>query len=169
MIATNPEEQITALVSMLEDDLPAYLDAIDAEYGDAIVLDDLARVYFAPMERYDKLPAAVVAADLTQYPDEYRSDTIRQQILQIQVHIETNERLTIGGRELIPQEVVAIRLYRTMTAIHQMILANPKLEVSGTQYASYTLISEIAYSAFGEYDRGAFRFAVMALLVHIED
>jgi hypothetical protein len=140
-----------ALRAMLTGDLPDYLAAIDGEIDDGINLRRLARIYTAPLMTYDALPCAVILARETRYPDEFRSDDIRVHGLQIQVYEQSIE--VLDG--LLPSEVVAERVERTMVGIHRMIIANKTLTVSGTEYADHVLIEEIMYSDFEPLESGA--------------
>ncbi|MBT4498063.1 MAG: hypothetical protein HOC74_10100 [Gemmatimonadetes bacterium] len=158
----NPRYARVALESMMTNDLPAFLAAIDTEIDDGITLEPIARYYEAPLADYDTFPAALILSESTQYPDEDRSDDIRFHEIQLQVFIYSIEK--ING--LLPGEIANERLERTMTAIDQMIEANSTLLVSGTHNADICLQQNVAYSDFTPREGGVLRAALMNLEVY---
>lgn len=157
----NPEIAVEAIITILTASLPAQLDAIDTAMNDGITLDDIAHFYRAPLWAYDTLPACVVMAQRTVYPDLFRPDVIRQHVLELQVYLECHE----ASSTKLPQEILTARLERTMKGIHTVILANPTLDVSGTSKADHTLIQGVEYSNLvPRGDDGVFRGARMTLL-----
>jgi len=155
----NPHYAREALRTMLTDDLPALLDAIDTEMADGIILHDLTHIYMGALQAFDTLPVACILTRGTQYPDLERSDDIRYHQLQLQVYEQSIEM--VGT--MLPAEVVSERLERTMTAVHTMIQANQTLLVAGTHNADMTIIEEIQYSDFGGDEAAMFRGVLMNL------
>ena len=158
----NPEVAIDAVISILAAGLPAALDAIDTAMADGITLRDLVRYYRAPLQDYDALPSCVVMCASTDYPDFYRREAVREHQLQLQVYEESHD----ATATLMPQEVLAARLSRTMKAIDTVLAANPTLTVSSVQKADHSLVTGVQYSNFVDREgRGVFRGALMTIRV----
>jgi len=162
----NPEDAINGVISVLGASLPAKLDTLDTAYTDAVVLDDIAAYYRAPQERYEAYPCAIFVARRSYRPDEFRNENIWWIEIEGQVYIVGNE--TLAGYQsvtLLPQELVTVRLQRTMRGIQEVLEANSHLPISGTHYADHTLVDSVEYSDFAPAEGGFLRGARMLIQV----
>lgn len=157
----NPEWAISGVISILQSQLPTKLDALDAKHADGITLRDVVKYYRAPLATFDALPAVVVLSTDTEYIDEYRNNELRSHNLRLEVYEESHEYLN----DLLPQEVLAARLSRTVTGIHRVLVENEQLIVDAVARACHVLIEGIEYSDFVPVERGVFRGALMNLRV----
>lgn len=157
----NPEWAISGVISILQNQLPAKLDALDTKHNDDIILRDVVKYYRAPLATFDALPAVVVVSTDTEYLDEYRNNELRSHNLRLEVYEESHEYLN----DLLPQEVLAARLSRTVTGIHRVLVENEQLIVDAVARACHMLIEGIEYSDFVPVERGVFRGALMNLRV----
>mgnify|MGYP001596051600 CR=1 FL=1 len=162
----NPEDAVNGVISVLGASLPAQLDALDTAYTDSVVLADVAAYLRAPQEEYPDMPCAVVVARSAQRPEEFRNENIWWVELEIQVYLVGHETLaSYQGVTLTPQELVAIRLSRTMRAVEEVLEANTHLPISGVHYADHVLVASVEYSNFAPHENGMMRGARMLVQV----
>ena len=162
----NPEDAVNGIVSVLGASLPAKLDTLDTAYTDAVVLEDIAAYLRAPQERYEVYPCAVIVARGSTRPDEFRNESIWWISLEMQVYIVGNESLAAyQGVTLIPQELVTIRLQRTLRGIQEVLEANTHLPVSGVHYADHVKIETVDFSDFAPVEGGFLRGARVSIQV----
>jgi len=162
----NPEDAVNGVISVLGASLPAKLDSLDAIYTDAVVLEDIAYYFRAPQVQYVTMPCAVVVARSAQRPEEFGNENIWWIELEIQVYLVGNETLAAyQGVTLTPQEMVAIRLSRTMRGVEEVLEANAHLPISGVHYAEHVKVISVEYSNFAPVEAGLMRGARMLVQV----
>ena len=156
----NPEDAINGIISVLGADLPAKLNTLDTEYTDSIVLDDVAKFYRAPLERYDVYPCAVVVCRRVARPESLANESIWYLQIEIQVMVVGNATLAAyQSVTLLPQELVAIRLSRTCRGIEEVLNSNPHIPISATHYAEHIRVENVEYSDFTQEGGGFLRAA----------
>lgn len=143
----NPEDAITAIKTILEADLPAKLDALDTEYsatGDE-VLADVAKIWLAPQERYQgsDLPALVVVAAETRWDREMgQQEAIYEHDIAMELTLRGNSRTAT----LAPEELLTVKLQRTVRGIVEVLENKRQLTVSSTANADYIAFEGAAFS-----------------------
>lgn len=136
------------LKTVIQSDLPAKLDALDAEYDDDIVLEDIAEIRSAPVRRHETFPALVLAATNTNKPDRTRSNDIWVHRFQGLLIVIGDQGTASGGDPagLMPTEVLVFRSSRTMRGLVEVLEAKPSLTISGTDHCDQIWIDDIDYA-----------------------
>jgi hypothetical protein len=143
----NPEDAVGAMKSIIEADLPAKLDSLDTEYGatGAEVLDDIAKVWLAPQERHQvsNIPALTIAAAETEWDQERgEQEAIYQHRIVAELLLRGNDRTT----DYAPEELLTVKLQRTVRGLIETLEAKRHLTVSGSKNADYIAFEGVAYS-----------------------
>ena len=164
----DPAETIDAIIAILGSDLADKFDVLDALYDDGITLADIADYRRAPQGGYDAFPVIVIVADFSGAHEQYMDGGFKTHALQLSVLM--TGIVAVGS--LLPQEVLAKTLSRTVRGIEEVLRAKDSLTISGTDYAETLRVGNIDYSDFavGEVEPNAFfRGATMMLDVDILD
>ena len=141
----NPEDACGAIKAIIAADLPAKLDALDTEYGATgdEVLDDVAKVWLAPQERHQQVPALTVVAAETEWDQEMgEKEAVYQHRLVAELVMRGNSRTAT----LAPEELLTVKLQRTVRGIVEVLEAKRRLTVSGTNNADYLALEGASYS-----------------------
>lgn len=165
----NPEDAIGAMKSLIESDLAAKLDSLDTTYsatGDE-VLDDVSKVFLAPQERIAKgdLPAVILYADgTTNELQEYGERGHWHHAVSCLVVLRNNSRTA----SLAPDELLAVKVQRTVRGIAELFDANRRLVVSSVQHADDLMLEASQYYEVGDLgDSEVEQAAVMQFIVKV--
>ena len=146
------EGVITAIKTILTADLPAKLDLLDTEYGATgdEVLADIAKVWLAPQERHQaqNVPALVLVAVGTEWLQEYGSEGVYQHSIAMELILRGNSRTTT----LAPEELLTVKLQRTVRGIVETLEAKRQLTVSSTNNCDFIAYEGVAYSELFDTD-----------------
>ena len=130
-VSLNPEDVVTATIDVLQNNLPAALDAIDSIYsaGGAFVLDDIANADYhrAPRINYEKTPALILVFDGLVRREDLGNENMWSVGIAMELILRTTRKAT--GHE--PAELINVKLTRSMSGIFNVLLANRRLPVSG--------------------------------------
>ena len=111
----NPQDSANAIITVLNSDMSAKLNALDSEYDDGIILDDVDNFWRAPQEVYPSKVNIVVAptsSEVVNSPEQRQLHSIT-----VEVIVTGNQSSsTYSGTELI-----TIRLWRTFRAVQECI------------------------------------------------
>ena len=111
----NPQDSANAIITVLNSDMSAKLNALDSEYDDGIILDDVDNFWRAPQEVYPSKVNIVVAptsSEVVNSPEQRQLHSIT-----VEVIVTGNQSSsTYSGTELI-----TIRLWRTCRAVQECI------------------------------------------------
>ena len=127
----DPGGVIDALFSVLQANLAAKFNVLDTEYGDSIVLNDVASTDYwrAFLGNYDSFPCIVAVTEVE------------------------------AVDSLLPPEVAVVRVQRSLRAIQEVIVANQTLTVSAVDKAMFCGIDGIAYGAVEDTPDSQFIYA----------
>ena len=143
----NPEDALVAIKTILAADLPAMLNTLDTEYsatGDE-VLADVAKYWFAPQERYQgqDVPALLLVAVETEWDQERgEQEAVYQHRLALELTLRGNSRTATYA----PDELLTVKLQRTVRGIIETLEAKRQLTVSSAKNADYIAFEGAAYS-----------------------
>lgn len=143
----NPEDAIGAMKTIVEADLPAVLDALDTEYGatGSEVLDDVAKVWLAPQRQHQAshIPALTIVAAETEWDQERgEQEAIYQHRIVAELLLRGNDRTS----DYAPEELLTVKLQRTVRGLIETLEAKRYLTVSGSKNADYLALEGVAYS-----------------------
>lgn len=141
----NADDACQAIKDIIEADSGAILDAIDTAYSatGAEVLDDIAKVWLAPQERHQQLPALTVVAAETEWDQEAgEKEGIYQHRIVLELVLRGNNRTT----DYAPEELLTVKIQRTVRGLVETLEAKRRLTVSGTNHADYLAFESVAYS-----------------------
>lgn len=150
----------SAIRKLISASLGAQLDAIDTANGDEITLDDIATIRFSPSEEHEKYPAITILASSGEKPDEMREvgeGGIWLHSIDLFVEIVGSSGLIwtdpfSDSLTLLPQEVIEIRMARTIEALINLFEANHSgITISGTKYTEALFVDSFT---LGEVEGG---------------
>lgn len=138
----NPGDAIAALDTILAADMGVKLDALDTEYsatGNEVLLD-ISKVWLAPQERYQEVPAiALIATDITRLED------IGHNIYEINIVTEVIWRSNDATAALSSGELVIQQLQRYVRAVHEVVLAKRTLHDGSQVNADFVYLDRADY------------------------
>lgn len=142
---------VQAVQSILQDDLPAYLDAIDTAYGDDITLDDLAEVRVAPVDDIEDFPGSVVDAPESRERLDLEKDGIWSHDISIFLVFvgDVGTAADADPAGLYPTEVLNVRCNRTISAVIECLKANTTLTVDSVEHCISLGNFRVSRSGFG--------------------
>ena len=111
----NPQDSANSIITVLNSGMSAKLNALDSEYDDGIVLDDVDNYWRSPQENYpNKVNLVVVAtsSEVVNSPEQRQLHSISAEV----VLTGSQSSSTYSGSEMI-----TIRLWRTCRAVQELI------------------------------------------------
>lgn len=160
----DPMVTIAGLTALFRAELADKFDDLDTEYDDAIVLNDVADddMFWAPLgpdawDRYPCLPMTLRPSAPNRPGDHaHFSHYINIHFLEV-----SNEGLSgtfygVTSKILLPQEVVAIRVSRSLRAIAELVRENPTLPIANVDKCRVSVVGEIGFRNFEVSQANAF-------------
>lgn len=153
----DPGGVIDALFSVLQANLAAKFNVLDTEYGDSIVLNDVASTDYwrAFLGNYDSFPCIVAVTEVTIPEDQAAAFWIQTHTVALSFYETSIEAVD----SLLPPEVAVVRVQRSLRAIQEVIVANQTLTVSAVDKAMFCGIDGIAYGAVEDTPDSQFIYA----------
>ena len=111
----NPQDSANSIITVLTSGMSAKLNALDSEYDDGIVLDDVDKFWRSPQENYpNKVNIVVVAtsSEVVNSPEQRQLQSISAEV----ILTGNQSSSTYSGSEMI-----TIRLWRTCRAVQELI------------------------------------------------
>ncbi len=143
----NADDACKAIKDIIEADSAAVFDTIDTEFsatGDE-VLDDIAKVWLAPQERHQEsnVPALTVVASEVEWDQELgEKEAVYQHRIAVELLLRGNARTS----DYAPEELLTVKIQRTVRGIVETLEAKRQLTVSATKHADYLAFEGAAFS-----------------------
>jgi len=149
---------VAALRKIMATDMAAALNVIDAVYNDEITLDDIAEIRMAPVLEHESLPALIISGLRTEQAEEFREVSSDAAPVGNFVHYCQFHFIIVGSEglawtdpfstsvSLLPVEVLAIRVSRTVEAAINVLTDNQTLQISSVDYADQVFVDEVDFS-----------------------
>ena len=139
------EAVLDAIKSELAANLPAKLDALDAEKADEITLEDVAHYWVCDVPQTPRYPSVEIIAEPTALPAlTQKSGQQDDRIVVV---------ATLANSEALNGETVAETLFRkvarTVRAIQEVLQDNPSLTSGGTAQVNWLRVTQKEYSPTG--------------------
>lgn len=165
----NPGDTCAAIKTIIEADLAAILDSLDTEHSatGAEVLDDIAKVWLAPQARHQasNLPALGVFAAGTRWRQDLgEQEAVYVHTIVLEVLLRGNDRTS----DYAPEELLTVKLERTVRGIIETLEAKRQLTISAADNCDYLAFERASFGETVEADESRIeKRAEMSFLVRV--
>jgi hypothetical protein len=139
------EAVVDAIRFELETNLPAKLDAIDAEKADEITLEDVAHYHVCDASQTPAYPSVEIIAEPTALPAGSQKTGQEDDRIVLIATVANSEAL--NGESV--EETLFRKVARTVRGIQEVLEDNPNLSSGGTAQVNWMRITEKDYSPTG--------------------